>query len=101
MTYVSRDGLDAIAGLPNLKSLALPVSSLKSTDLQVLKNHPALEHIFLTRAEPNNNLFPILQSLPRLRSVTIHCEEDCKNYEQLLRDALPNCECTVRGMMSR
>jgi hypothetical protein len=101
MTHISRIGVDAIAGLPNLKSLCIPISGLKSTDLEGLKNHLVLEHVFLTEAEPDENLIPILQSLPKLRSVTIHFGSNCGNYEQLLQEALPDCECTVQGMMGR
>ena len=101
MTHISRQEIEAISSLPNLNSLSMSDIRLKSLDLEGLKNHHKLENVFLFTPEPDEKLFPLLQSLPRLRSITIYSGKDSNNYEQLLREALPNCECVFKGNMGR
>jgi hypothetical protein len=99
-TPVSRPGIGHFAGFPKLKSLCFPIARLESADLMGLNHHPSIERLCLTRAEPDEGLFPILQTLPRLHGVTIQTvwgKKEAKAFEARLRKALPKCECSVRG----
>ena len=93
---ISQSGIETIRCFPHLKSLCLPVGSATNDDLQAIANHPSIETLVLSRIDVDARLTPILQSLPRLRSVTI--EDPASGAEELeesLRQALPNCQCEV------
>ncbi len=61
-----------------------------------LKKHGSIENLVVTRLGCEPRLLPILQSLPRLRRVTIEdAENDAESFEKSLQDALPGCQCSV------
>jgi hypothetical protein len=95
-TWPSRHGIEVIGSFPNLKSLTLPVMRRQLRDLNGIGRHPSLEHLAIDRIGCDSRLIPLLQSLPRLRSVTIEdAERDAGKFEESLHQALPNCECSV------
>ena len=101
-THLTRKTVDCIGSLPNLKSLCCPVKGLKPDDLQGIANHPAIEKLYLGRAENSDGLLPILQSLPRLKNVTIQIleERNPESFRESLQSALPDCKCQVNGAES-
>mgnify|MGYP000976317268 CR=1 FL=1 len=101
-THLTRKAVDCIGSLPNLKSLCCPVEGLKPDDLQGIANHPAIEKLYLGRAENSDGLLPILQSLPRLKNVTIQIleERNPESFRESLQSALPDCKCLVNGAES-
>ena len=98
-THLTRKTVDCIGSLLNLKSLCFPVEGLNPDDLHGIANHPAIEKLYLGRAESDDGLLPILQSLPRLESVTIQIldERNPEQFRKALLDALPDCKCQVNG----
>jgi hypothetical protein len=99
-TAPSRRGIESIGKFPKLKSLCLPVDAKKLGDLHGIESHPRIENLVLTRiVECDKRLLPILQSLPRLRTVKLEGVDDpaeAESFEKNLRKALPHCQCTVR-----
>ena len=99
-SLVASRGIEALASLPNLKSLALPLYRPKSGDMEGLKNHPAIEKLHLWVADLDESLIPVLQTLPRLRRVTIdtaRSSADAKSYEESLRKASPTANAASRA----
>jgi len=97
-TFLSRRSIDLIGSFPNLKSLCFPMYGLKANDLNGIKNHPSIERICFTRAERDEALLPVLQSLPHLNSVIIQVgydEQKAKAFERSLQKTLPDCTCRV------
>jgi hypothetical protein len=97
-TFLSRQSIDHIGCFPKLKSLCLPVYGLKPGDLEGIRNHPSIEALFLTRADCDEALIPLLQSMPRLKTVTIQVGRVVKKFEKSLQKALPNCQCRVENV---
>jgi hypothetical protein len=100
-SYVSDRGIKAIASLPNLKSLCLPLNRSKSGHMQGLANHPAIENLYLTVAGLDESLIPVLQTLLRLHRVMINTDKGGESgdpFVKSLREALPHCECRVTNV---
>lgn len=96
-TWVSGRGIAHIQSFPKLKSLSLQVDADNLGALDGIKNNTSIENLVISRAGYDNRLLPLLQSLPRLRSVTIEdAQRDAESSEGALRQALPNCQCSVR-----
>jgi len=94
-THPGHRDMELIRGFPRLKSLCLPCGN-PIGDLDGLKNHPTLENLVLTRVGLEKHLVPFLQSLPRLRSVSIQdVEEGDAALQDELHKVLPNCRCAV------
>jgi hypothetical protein len=95
-SFASHRGIKIIGSFPKLKSLCLQAATGAIGDLDGIKNHPSIENLVLTRIECDERVLPVLKSLPRLRSVTIEdVEKSAEGFEQSLRSALPNCQCSV------
>lgn len=93
---LDRRGLETLRSFQSLRSLSLPIGRDEVKDLAVISNHPSIETLVLSHTVVDSNLVAILQSLPRLRSVTIEDPAEGETeIEPLLRAALPNCECEV------
>jgi hypothetical protein len=97
---ISAKGFEHVASLPNLKSLGVPLFGKSAESLNALKDHPYLEQLTLRRVKFDKDLLPLLQSLSRLKSVTVQTEFEetgkANNVVQMLRANLPNCQCSVR-----
>lgn len=96
-THVAKCGIDALMRLPRLKVLSLSAPCIAIGDMEGMRNHPTLEDLLVTHnLHWDDSLVSLLQSLPRLRKVTITgLEEAPKALEQSLRRSLPGCECHV------
>ena len=93
-TFLSREDIQVIGSLPNLKSLCLPMPQSPS-DLDGIRNHRSLQNLYLSNAPCDQKVIPLLRSLPRLVHLTIRCDEPseaAERFKHALRAALPNCE---------
>jgi hypothetical protein len=95
----------AIRKLSKVKAICLCRHQIKSSDLADLEGHPGIEQLVLDQLQPNPGLVPLLESLPRLRHLTIvQCEESkvpLNTLEAELRKALPKCQIEVRDYEGR
>jgi hypothetical protein len=99
-TFLSRYDVQQIGGLPRLRSLCLPMYGLTPGDLDGIKNHPSLQSLYLGEARYDQDLIPVLQSLPRLSCLTIQGYDDSKTPNSVpyaIRAALPKCDVRFEG----
>ena len=93
-----RGGMETIRSFSHLKSLCLPIGSATDGNLQAIANHPSIETLVLSRIEVDASLKTILETLPRLRSVTIEDPAPgAEDAEESLRQTLLNCQIEVTG----
>jgi hypothetical protein len=98
-SYIPQNKIDLFSTFPNLDSLCFPIFRIPLKALEGLKNHPALEKLYLTKCDAAGDDFSVLKSLPRLRELTIRTRPDYEGESVLtasLRQALPDCKCIVR-----
>jgi hypothetical protein len=68
---VTNDDLALLAGMPNLKSLALEYVNVTNAGLAHLKNLPHIEHLSLTGTQMTDAGLKHLEGLPRLESLSL------------------------------